>query len=263
MKHRTEILGDCTLHLGDCLEILPTLDAVDAVVTDPPYCSGARTAAKAVSHGGVSHRGQWAAKPIDSDQMTTIGLVWLLRAMACECHRLLPDGGSLITFTDWRQYPNAYGAIETANLRVQAMIVWDKQTMGLGNGFRNQHELAIHACRGVPKVYNRATSNVIRSKRMISSDLHPTEKPQDLFEQLIPVVTWDSVDAEDLSGVDLGPVRAQVLDPFMGSGTTGVACIKTGRSFIGIEKEPKYFDIACRRIESALADQALFSGVPT
>ena len=241
---RIERIGDCTLYLGDCLEILPTLSGVDAVIADPPYSSGARTMTSIRGRGGMTRGEQWANDPLANDQMTSIGFIWLMRAVAGDCASLLPMGGSFLCFIDWRQYPQLYGAIETVNLRVQTMIVWDKVAFGMGNGFRNQHELLVHASRGVPTIHDRSVGNVISCKRISSSEDHPTEKPTEVYAQIIPVVT------------ELGQT---ILDPFMGSGTTGVACVNLGRKFIGIEIEERYFSIACRRIEEAYRQPRLFA----
>lgn len=234
------------LYHGDCLEIMRGLaDAsVDAVVTDPPYCSGARTNAAVTNRGGMQRGARWNAKPLDSDQMTTTGFTWLMREVGREVLRVLKDGGWFVSFVDWRQYPTLYGALETTNLRVNNMIVWDKCSFALGNGFRNQHELAIVASKGTPTVHNRATGNVLNVKRLGNSELHPTEKPVGLFLPILRVVS---------------PPGGIVLDPFMGSGTTGVAAAQEGRDFIGIERERSYYEIAERRI--AAAQPPLFAEV--
>ena len=122
--------------------------------------------------------------------------------------------------------------------------MWDKEDMALGNGFRNQHELILHAAKGVPKVHHRGTANVLRCKRVSASDDHPTEKPVGIMERLISVVSGSG---------------ETILDPFMGSGTTGVAAVKNNRDFIGIEVDPAFFDIACRRIEDAQRQQRMFA----
>lgn len=244
---RVETIGDAKLYHGDCMEILPTLTKVDAVIADPPYSSGARTMAEVSGRGGMSRGALWKQDPLPNDRMTTTGFVWMMRHVAMDCEVLLPDGGSFLCFIDWRQYPQLYGALETCNLRVQTMVVWDKQDMALGNGFRNQHELLIHAAKGVPTVYDKSVPNVLRCKRISASEDHPTEKPTAIYDPLIRVVT---------------EAGQTVLDPFMGSGTTGVACVSLNRSFIGIERELRYFDVACRRIEQAHKQRPLFVDQP-
>jgi len=234
----------CTIYHGDTLDVLANLDvAVDAVVTDPPYASGGRTEASRPqgSNGSVSNRQMqsgksngylWAAKPIENDQMTTTGFVWLMRAVGMAVRPMLPDGGSFLSFIDWRQWPNLVGALETCNYRVQGMVVWDKGSMGLGNGFRNQHELICHAAKGVPTIHDKGCGNVITHARQAPDD-HPSPKPEQVMQRLIEVVTVD---------------RGVVLDPFMGSGTTLRAAKNLGRKAIGIELEERYCEIAAKRL---------------
>ena len=145
-----------TIYHGDCLDVLADLDvSIDAVVMDPPYASGTRKEMGKSSSGAMLRAGRFADRPIENDQMTTQGFVWLMRAVAYRTKDMLPDGGSLLSFIDWRQWPNLVGALETCNYRVQGMIVWDKQSIGMGNGFRRQHELICHASKGVPIVHDK------------------------------------------------------------------------------------------------------------
>lgn len=146
------IIGNSILYLGDCLEVLPSIGEVEAVITDPPYSSGARTSAAIRGRTGMSRGDNWKDDPLMNDRMTTTGFIWMMRNVVKDCEELLAEGGSFLSFIDWRQYPQLYGAIETCNLRIQNMVVWDKEVIGMGNGFRNQHELLIHAAKGVPNV---------------------------------------------------------------------------------------------------------------
>lgn len=223
----------CTIFHADTLDTLHSIEtSVDAVVTDPPYASGSRTEASRSSSGAMMRGVKWAAKPIENDQMTTTGFVWLMRAVGQACRPMLPDGGSFLSFIDWRQWPNLVGALETCNYRVQGMVVWDKGSMGLGNGFRAQHELVCHASKGVPVIQDKGCGNVITTPR-VAPDLHPSPKPVDLLARLIEVVT---------------PAGGVVLDPFMGSGSTLVAARNAGRRAIGIEIEERYCEIAAKRL---------------
>lgn len=225
--------GQCVIYHGDALDVLADWDApVDAVVTDPPYASGTRLEASKSSSGAMLRAGRFADRPIELDQMTTTGFVWLMRAVAARSRHLLPDGGSFLSFIDWRQWPNLVGALETCNYRVQGMIVWDKESFGLGNGFRAQHELICHASKGVPTVHDRGTGNVLRASRVPPDD-HPSPKPVGLMERLLNVVC---------------PPDGVVLDPFMGSGTTLRAAANTGRRAIGIEGDERYCEIAAKRL---------------
>lgn len=232
-----------TLHQGDCLDVLAAMPdaSVDAVVTDPPYCSGGFSEAqkKSATHQGL--RGETIrdgkAKWFTSDAMTTNGFLFLMRAVANESMRVLKDGGSLLCFCDWRMYPMLAGALESSGMRLQNMIVWDKGSSGLGRGFRPQHEIVIHLTKGVGQYHDKRGANVYGAKRVHATKRdHPTQKPVMLMAELLRVVT---------------PPDGTVLDPFMGSGSTGVACMLEQRRFIGIEREPEYIEIARARIEEA------------
>jgi DNA modification methylase len=239
-------IGRATLYCGDVLECLALIDHADAVVMDPPYCSGSVSEASRSAAKGQGLRSENITKLgwFVGDNMGTAGLVFLLRSVAFEAVRILPPTGSMLTFCDWRMVPNLAPAIESAGLRYQNMVVWDKGAMGLGAGFRAQHEIVLHHSNGAPEYHNRGTSNVIKSKRVTALDReHQTQKPIDLMERLI--------------GVVCGP-EGVVLDPFMGSGSTGVAAAQTGRSFIGIERSAAHFETACKRIEDAQRQGDMF-----
>jgi site-specific DNA-methyltransferase (adenine-specific) len=226
---------------GDALAVLRDLDEpVHAMVTDPPYASGARTEAKKVSSGAMLRGGRFADKPIENDQMTSTGFVWLVRETCYAVRDHLVDGGAVLSFIDWRQWPNLVGAIETTNLRVNGMLVWDKMGMGLGNGFRSQHELIAYASKGTARVIDKGVGNVFQFKREKPVD-HPSPKPVALMERLIRTVT----EPGDL-----------IVDPFMGAGATLVAAKNTGRRAIGVEVHRKYADVAVRR----LSESNLFEG---
>ena len=232
-----------TIYHGDCLDVLSSLACeVGAVITDPPYASGTRHEAQKSSSGAMLRAGRFADKPIENDQMTTTGFIWLMRHVGMFCRPLLPDGASFLSFIDWRQWPNLVGALETCNYRVQGMVVWDKGSMGLGNGFRAQHELICHASKGVPNINDKGAGNVIRCPREAPVD-HPSPKPLPLLNRLIDVVT-------EPGGV--------VLDPFMGSGSTLRAAKDLGRRAIGIELEERYCEIAANRVAQLAFD---FGGV--
>lgn len=240
----------CSIYHGDCLDLLHAFDTpVDAVITDPPYASGSRLEAQKSSSGAMLRQTternkatRFGERPIELDQMTTTGFVWLLRAVGMACRPLLPEGASFLSFIDWRQWPNLVAALETCNYRVQGMVVWDKGHFGLGNGFRGQHELICHASKGVPTIYDKGTGNVLRFPRQDPDD-HPSPKPEGLMQRLIQVAA---------------PVDGLILDPFMGSGTTLKAAKNIGRRAIGIESEERYCEVAARRLSQEVLD---FGGV--
>ena len=231
-----------TLYHGDCLDVLESIDlcpeSVAAVVTDPPYASGARTEAGKSSSGAMLRGVRWATKPIDNDQMTSAGFVWLIREVCQRVRPALIEGGSVLSFIDWRQWPNLVGAIETTNLRVNNMLVWDKESYGLGNGYRVQHELICHASKGMPRVVDRGVGNVLRAKRVPNDD-HPSPKPVPLMSDLMRVVS------------DVGDL---IVDPFAGGGATLVAASLSGRRSIGIESEEGHCETIARRLAQDALD---------
>jgi site-specific DNA-methyltransferase (adenine-specific) len=182
--------------------------------------------------------GKFSDRPIDLDQMTTVGFVWLMRAVAQGCRPLLVDGGSFLSFIDWRQWPNLVGALETANLRIQGMVVWDKGHFGLGNGFRSQHELICHASKGVPTIYDKGIGNVLGFRREAPVD-HPSPKPEGLMRRLIEATV---------------PPGGLVFDPFAGGGTTLRAAKDCGRRAIGVEIDPAYCRVAVDRLVQSNLD---------
>lgn len=227
---------------GDALESMqPMVDgSIDCIITDPPYCAGAVSEAQRVRSDGQGLRSETLRRFgwFVGDNMGTAGLAWLLRSVAVEGCRIVKPSGSVLVFCDWRMQATLQPAIESAGLRYQGLIVWDKEHMGLGNGFRCQHELVLHFTNGDPEYHDKGTPNVIRCRRVGSDEReHQTQKPVALMERLIRVVCPDG---------------GMVLDPFCGSGATGEACMRLGRSFIGIERSPDYVELARRRIADAV-----------
>lgn len=236
---------------GDALDVLRGMDArsVSAVVMDPPYCSGGSTEAtrrQATSQGIASERMRsGAVEWFAGDNMTTPGLVWLLRSVCFEAERLLVQGGSAIVFCDWRMWSNLAPAVESGGLRLQNMVVWDKGSAGMGTGFKPTHELAIHLCNGPGKFHDLCGSNVLRFGRVRGQDKdHPTQKPVDLLQAMVRVVA---------------PRDGLVVDPFCGSGSTGVACLREGRRFLGVERDPEYCDVARKRLTGEAEQRDLFA----
>jgi site-specific DNA-methyltransferase (adenine-specific)/modification methylase len=211
------IIGNATLYLGDCRDILPTLGKVDAVVTDPPYGIGeARndnasrsSLAKSRDYGVDS----WDDKPIDDK------LISFVRSAGRWC---IMFGG------------NYYECPPT-----KCWLVWDKE-----NGANDFADCEL-AWTNLPKAVRRIKymwHGMLRANGEQRGD-HPTQKP-------IGVMKW--------AISHLPEPNETILDPFMGSGTTGVAAVQMGKKFIGIEREPKYFDIACKRIEDGQKQGDLF-----
>ena len=230
------------IYNGDCREVIYTLEGYDAVVTDPPYCSGGFSEAGKRAATGMGLRSETIREVgwFVNDNMTTSGAAFLLSHIAGWAARKLPKGGTFTAFTDWRMVPALVPAIESSGMRYQSLIVWAKPNAGLGNGFKAQHELAMHFSNGVPTYYALDGSNVINAKRVHTSErLHQTQKPVSLIQEIIRVVS------------DEGQT---ILDPFMGGGSTLVAAKLNGRKATGIEISEKYCEIAANRLRQGVLD---------
>ena len=203
-------IGDATLYLGDCMEVLPTLERFDAVITDPPY--------------GIGKINQGGGRPAHFKET----LNWDLST---------PESSLL----------------DLCMAKAEFLIIWG------GNYFNlppSRCWLAWIKRDAVPSMSNAelAWTNFDANAKYFDWTIaatnaervaHPTQKP-------LAVMRWCIEQAGN---------PATILDPFMGSGTTGVAAIQLGRKFTGIEREPKYFDIACKRIEQAYAQGQLFNPI--
>lgn len=206
---------DVTLYLGDCRDILPTLGKVDAVVTDPPY--GIGIAANGRSGGGGTSSAKWkSAKTVIYDEVK-----WDCEPADQIIELLIKGGLRLIV------WGGNYYAMPASS----RWLVWDKET----NGNLADCELAWTNLPGSVRRIRHLWNGFARKGSEVREG-HPTQKP-------IEVMRWC---------LGFLPDARTILDPFMGSGTTGVACVQLGRKFIGIELEPRYFDIACRRIGDEL-----------
>lgn len=243
---RVERIGNATLYLGDCRDILPTVGAVDLVITDPPYSSGARTDSERQVRGSML-RSMEDADWFSHDAMTTWGFNWFIRSVFTDLRQRLPEGAHAYIFIDWRQTPNVYGMLEACGYRVNQCLVWDKRHFGMGAYWRNQHENVVFASNGMPKeMRDHGMGSVLLCPTVSSSArVHPTEKPVDLLVSIIDAVPGDLI-----------------FDPFMGSGSTGVAAVKCGRKFVGCEINPHHFETACRRIEQAQRQGDMLRDVP-
>lgn len=217
MTIRIETTEHCTLYLGDCLDVLPTLGKVDAVVTDPPYGING-------SSGTINK--QRAKGSYEADFVDDVSYV---ASVCVPVIRICRDMASAVVLTPgmpncWEYpKPDAVGFVDQP--ASVGLCKWGAVTCQPIIFYGRDPRLGKDIGRLTVKITERAEECG-----------HPCPKPLSLAEWL--------VERASLEG-DL------VLDPFMGSGTTGVACVNTGRRFIGIEKEPKYFEIALKRIREA------------
>jgi len=241
--------GSVVMYCGDCLDILPKLPngCVDAVVTDPPYSSGGAfrsdrtqsTSSKYLgSHGNAPKVGiEFSGDSRDGHAFLFWCTLWMLKSFDVSS----PSAIAML-FTDWRQFPTMSDVFQAAGWTWRGAAVWDKgNARPMSGRFSHQAEFILWGSKGaIGWDFDKPCLNGVQ-KFCAPKEFHQTEKPVELLASMIEIA------------------GTTVLDPFTGSGTTGVACIRLNRQFIGIEKEPKYFDIAVRRIEQAFADQALFT----
>jgi site-specific DNA-methyltransferase (adenine-specific) len=228
-------IGDATLYHGDCLEILPTLPKVDAVVTDPPY--GIPAGAAVWRRNGTAIE-DWGVEAHNAEVTGWRELVKASDAWIVEFGVRAGDSFAMArnhASAGWSP-SNFYALVKSAPAPTPRP------------GFANAIELAVVSRAGRPKwhgtgyVPNRWIG--LTPNRAGTDHGHPTEKPLEAMQQLVAA---------------LCATGFTTLDPFMGSGTTGVACANLGRKFIGIEIERKYFDIACERIDAAYSQGRLFA----
>jgi site-specific DNA-methyltransferase (adenine-specific)/modification methylase len=217
---RTEVIGDATLYLGDCLEVLPTLGRVDAVVTDPPYGIGYDKSAAEKS--GTKFGSAFAAKRVYNSTGWDDAIAQTAIDTALEVSRWAVVFGG-----------NYYSLPPSS-----CWLVWDKEI----NGQFADCELAwTNLDKPVRRIRHMWNGGIRKDQEPRTA--HPTQKPLGVMKWCIEHLPTDVV---------------TILDPFMGSGTTGVAALQLGRKFIGIELDPGYFDIACKRIEQAWKQPRLF-----
>lgn len=244
---REQLAEGVTLYQGDCRSVLAGLpdQSIDMVWTDPPY-------------GHANHDGDWNArlnehrgienKPIANDDAA--GMRTIVDAMLSEAARVLRadccccccccGGGPRPTFA-W-----VADRMDREGLEFFHSVIWDKVNPGLGWRYRRQHEMVMVAHRKGGKLLwaddKRASPNIY-SLMPPRVRQHPNEKPLALVEHFVLLHTLP---------------EQTILDPFMGSGTTGVAAVRHGRKFIGVEIDEAHFDVARKRISAALDAPSMF-----
>ena len=207
---------------GDCLELMKNIPdgSVDLVLTDPPYGMAFK-----------SNRRKERYNEIKNDK----SLEWLDKYVG-ECYRILKDNTAVYFFCSWHNVDVFKQRIEK-KFKIKNILIWEKNNISMGDlrgSYAPKYEMIIFAHKGRKLLNGFRHADIIKANRT-GNKFHPTEKPVDLLELLIK----NSSDE-----------KAVVFDGFMGSGSTGVACMSTGRKFIGIELDPRYFEIAKERIQN-------------
>lgn len=220
---RVERIGNATLYLGDCRDVLASLGTFDAVVTDPPY--GILNLSGDVA-GGVVRKSprQQGSGTLKDRILNTSDVMW----------DVAPSQETLGTLRAMSTYQIFWGGNYFPLPPTRAILVWDKE-----QPWENFSQVEL-AWTNIPRpaaIFKASTTRSVPDKS------HPTQKP-------VSLMAWC---------LSLLPAADSILDPYMGSGTTGVACADLGRQFTGIEADPRYFDIACKRIAAAQSQGRLFA----
>ena len=242
MTHRVEQLSDdVSLYLGDCLDILPRL-SVDHVISDPPYEDELHNAMGRICRND----GQEMVQKLGFE-----GVNAERGAIAAAC--VEASSGWVILFTlaegvrAWRD------DLQAAKAKWDTTCFWvkpDSSPRFNGQGPARAAECFVTCWAGIGyRKWNGGGKRGLYTHCVNTGRQgeHPTEKPVALMSEIV---------------ADFTQLGQLICDPFMGSGTTGVACVRFGRSFVGIERDPKWFDLACRRISDELKRPRLDLGEP-
>tara|TARA_R100001086_G_scaffold225289_2_gene143584 strand:- start:27441 stop:28217 length:777 start_codon:yes stop_codon:yes gene_type:complete len=242
MHKRKEVIGDCELYLGNSLEIIPELEMVDHVFGDPPYEESLHASKSSLRVRVRSDSGP-DLKGLNFDSINSIRSE-VVKATEAACRGWVGYFCTVEGVAPWADEINA------SSIKYKRACVWVKpdstpQLNGQGpaqgaemfvTGWNGQGHAKWNS-GGKRGVYTHCVNQVTRE------GTHPTEKPISLMREIL---------------TDFTNAGETILDPFMGSGTTGVACVQLQRKFIGIELNETYFDISCKRIEEAYRQPQLF-----
>ncbi|MBZ6175580.1 site-specific DNA-methyltransferase [Streptomyces olivaceus] len=238
-------MSDWTLHQGDALTTLTTLpsDSAAATITDPPYNSGGTSTTARTSDTArgkyVSGNAAHALPDFDGDTRDQRGYTLWMTLVLAQCYRITQHGGPLLVFTDFRQLPATSDALQAAGWTWRGIVPWHKPiSRPARGGFKRACEYVLWATKGpvdaarnpvyLPGLF---TASQPRGKTRV----HITQKPDELMTELIKVCAPEGT----------------VLDPFTGSGSTGVAALTSGRSFVGVELSARIADTARARLKTA------------
>lgn len=214
---RKEVIGNATLYLGDCLEVLPTLPDFDLILTDPPYGLGIDGQKESINRNPKHNRKAHETLGWDGEPPPK----YAFEMMYHKSRNQIIWGGNYF--------------VDRLRSATKGWLFWDKGQRGLT---MSDGEIAYTSLESPLRAIT-----INRVELMTDGTEHPTQKP-------VRLMSWC---------LSLVPQAVTVCDPFMGSGSTGVACMQAGKPFWGIEREEKYFDVACQRINNAQRQERLFA----
>lgn len=218
------------LYKGDCLEVMKDIKdkSIDCIITDPPYLIKYKTNhRKNKKHDFCSE--------IQNDKLSNIDLIENFIQRSFE---LLKDNSAFYCFCSWKTEDLFKQLLEQTGFKIKNQIIWVKNNWTAGDlkaQYGQQYEICFYCNKGRKEINGKRLTDVWFFNRVVGNQqLHQNQKPIELLEQII----IKSTNQNDI-----------ILDPFMGSGSTGVACANTNRNFIGIELDENYFNVAKKRIE--------------
>lgn len=220
------------LYKGNCLELMKDIPSgsVDAIITDPPY--------KIITGGDSNGKNSIRPKGILSGNRELMKFIPKFSEWLPECYRVLKNGSHAYFMINSTNLTEMLVEVEKVGFKVHNILIWKKNNCTPSQFYMKNCEFVIFCRKGKAKYINNiGDSKTVHEFNNISGKkVHPTEKPIELMKFYIE----NSSEENDT-----------VLDPFMGSGSTGVACVNTFRNFIGFEIDENYFEIAEKRIEEA------------
>lgn len=229
------IIGDCTLYNGDCLDIMPSMERVNCIISDPPY---------ELTYGGPhgSLGGKLSIENYDNKGgIVDCNVDW--QDFMDQFYLILELGSHCYVMSNNRHVQNMLVSADNAGFRFHNLLAWDKGTATPNRWYMKNLEYTGFFYKGKAKFINDCGSKQLVRIPNVLNAKHPTEKPTELMQHYIENSTQPG---------------QTVLDPFCGSGSTGVAAARSGRKFIGIELNKEYFDLSCQRIEAANNQLNLF-----
>ena len=220
------------LYKGDCLELMQQIrsETIDLIVTDPPY--------KIITGGDSNGKNSIRPKGILSGNRELMKFIPKFSEWLPECYRVLKNGTHAYFMVNSTNLTEMLVEVEKTGFKIHNILIWKKNNCTPSQFYMKNCEYIIFCRKGKAKyINNMGGSKTVHDINNIKGNkVHPTEKPAELMS----IYVENSSNVKDL-----------VLDPFMGSGSTGVACVNTFRDFIGIEMDENYFNIASKRIEEA------------
>lgn len=250
-------IGPATIYCGDCMEQMGEIPdgLVDMVLCDPPYSSGGlfagdRKKSTREKYCDDDYNGSARFQDFSGDNMDQRSFTAFMRMVLVRARQKAKPAAIAAVFVDWRNLPALTDALQAAGWIWRGVVVWDKGvTRNQPGRFRHDCEYVVWGSNGrLPVDWTPGFKALLGCYHISSVSAkkknHQTEKPLELLEKLIEIC----------------PKSGIVFDPFMGSGSTGVACAKTGRGFIGIELDSGYFETARSRIATETAQLSIFAG---